>query len=144
MIKGIDTYILTSLLLFFLTIITLLIAYRSSRKGKKLSKEVERKEKALEAKSIDEIVKDLEQSIQEIEQKIEAGKPVFDKLKERLKNNAEQLEYIDVGLLPPTFSYDDRESLKEQVQEWAIEEGGVLVEDDLFFNIVFPHRVSDK
>ena len=33
---------------------------------------------------------------------------------------------------------------KEQVQEWAIEEGGVLVEDDLFFNIVFPHRVSDK
>ena len=126
MIKGIDTYILTSLLLFFLTIITLLIAYRSSRKGKKLSKEVERKEKALEAKSIDEIVKDLEQSIQEIEQKIEAGKPVFDKLKERLKNNAEQLEYIDVGLLPPTFSYDDRESLKEQVQECLEEQFEII------------------
>ena len=33
---------------------------------------------------------------------------------------------------------------KKQVQEWATEEGGVLVEDDLFFNIVFPHRVSDE
>ena len=32
---------------------------------------------------------------------------------------------------------------KEQVQKWATQEGGVLVEDDLFFSIVFPNRKSD-
>lgn len=40
--------------------------------------------------------------------------------------------------------YDKQTFTKEQVQQWATEEGGVLVEDDLFFNIVFPHRVSDE
>ncbi len=40
--------------------------------------------------------------------------------------------------------YDKQTFTKEQVQEWANQEGGVFTEDDLFFNIVFPHRVSDE
>ncbi|MFT6132552.1 MAG: hypothetical protein ACJAW2_001274, partial [Shewanella sp.] len=114
MLNELNPFQFISLLLSLLTSVTLFIAYSTSRKHKELRSEIERKEKALESKSVDEIVRELQQTFQEIEQKLFAGKPLFDKLTETLNHNADQLKYIDVGLLPPTFKFDERESLKEQ------------------------------
>jgi hypothetical protein len=117
MLNELNPYLFTSLLLFLLTLVTLFIAYSTSCKRKELTSEIERKEKALKSKSVGEIVRELQQSFQEVEQKLFAGKPVFNKLTETLNHNADQLKYIDVGLLPPTFKFDERESLKEQIEE---------------------------
>lgn len=117
MFKEVAPHQLTSLLLILLTVITLFITYVTSRKQKVLESEIERKEKALESKSVNEIVSELQQSFQEIEQKITAGKPVFDQLTGSLQHNTEQLKHIEVGLLPPTFRFDDRESLKKDIGE---------------------------
>ncbi len=117
MFKELEPYQLTSLILALFTAITLFLAYSTSRKRKALTSEIERKEQALESKSIDEIVSELQQSFKEVEEKIIAGKPIFEQLTESLEHNNEQLKYINVGLLPPTYKFDDRESLKEEVGE---------------------------
>lgn len=115
MFHELTPYQLTSLLLCVSTALVAFFVYSTSCKRKKLSNEIERREALLESKTVDEIVSDLEQSYQDIEKKIYAGKPILDQLTEPLKHNADQLKYIDVGLLPPTFKFDDREFLKEQI-----------------------------
>jgi hypothetical protein len=42
------------------------------------------------------------------------------------------------------YNYDKKSYTKTQVEEWADEMKGVVVEDDLFYRIVFPHRKTDK
>lgn len=116
-LKDLSPYQITWLLLIGSTIITLFIAYLTLRKRRSLSREIERKESALEAKSVDEIVIELQQSFQKIEQKTVEGKRVYDQLQEILKKNTGQLKYINAGLLPPTFKFDDRESLKKQIEK---------------------------
>lgn len=117
MFKEVDPQQLTSLLIILLTAMTFFIAYSTLRKRKELASEIERKQKALESKAVDEIVKELQQSFQEVEKKIDSGKPILNKLKGTLKHCEEQLNYIDAGLLPPAFKFDDRESLKGQIAE---------------------------
>ncbi len=117
MLKELDPYQLTSLLLILLTATIFYIANSTLRKRKVLASEIERKQKALESKSVEVIVNELQQSLQEVQQKIDSGTPIFNKLAGTLKHSSEQLKYIDVGLLPPTFKFDDREALKEQIDE---------------------------
>ena len=115
MFHELTPYQLTSLLLCVSTALVAFFVYLTSCQRKKLSNEVERREALLESKPVDEIVSDLKQSHQDIEKKICAGKPILDQLTESLKHNVDQLKYIDVGLLPPTFKFDDREFLKEKI-----------------------------
>ncbi|ETX09617.1 hypothetical protein MUS1_06740 [Marinomonas ushuaiensis DSM 15871] len=117
MLQELTPYQLTSLLLCLSTALIVFFIYSISQKRKKLSNEIGRRETLLESKSVNEIVSDLKQSYQDIEKKICAGKPTLDQLTEPLKHNSNQLKYIDVGLLPPTFKFDDREFLKEQISE---------------------------
>ena len=117
MLNELNIYQSTSLILFLFTALTLFMVYSTSRKRKELASEIARKEKVLEHKTVNEIVIELQQSFQNVQQKITTGKPIFDKLTKSLLNNAEQLKYIDVGLLPPTFKFDDREFLKKQTRE---------------------------
>jgi hypothetical protein len=117
MLKEVDAYHFVWLLLVMLTMSTLLAAYFASRKRKSLSIEIERKEKALKERPIDDIVQELQKSFEEIERKLNDGKPIYDKLLQTLSKNDDQLKYIDVGLLPPTFRFDDRESLKDQIEK---------------------------
>jgi hypothetical protein len=129
MLNDLEPQQLTSLLLFFITAITLFLYYFNSHKSKKLKIEIERKEKTLESKPLDQIVNELQLSFKEIEQKVIAGNPVFEQLNESLKHNTKKLEYIDVGLLPPTFKFDDRESLKVQIGE-CIEKQFIVIKRD--------------
>jgi len=117
MLQEVASHQLTWLLLMFSIVVCLFFVYSASRSRKELANEIQRKKNALKSKTVEEIVNELQESFQEVEQKLISGKPVFDKLKETLKHNADQLKYIDVGLLPPTFQFDDRESLKKQVEE---------------------------
>lgn len=115
MLKDFDAYQLTSLLLVILTMLTIFTAYSNYRKRKKLAIEIERKENALKEKPIEEIVQELQNTSEGFEVKLSSGKPIYDELLQTLKKNADQLKYIDVGLLPPTFKFDDREALKDQI-----------------------------
>jgi len=117
MIKDVDLNQLTWIVLTLLTAVTLVMAYFTFQKRKSLASEIERKEQALETKSVNEIVHDLQQSFQETEYKITDGRSIYEQLQEALKQNTQQLKYIDVGLLPPTFKFDDRESLKVKIEE---------------------------
>ncbi|NMP04658.1 DUF4041 domain-containing protein [Pseudoalteromonas arctica] len=108
---------LISLVLAVFTAVVIYMVYSTLYKQKDLISEIERKEKALENKSVDEIVSELRQLSHEIELKITNGKPIFEQLTQSLKKNTEQLKYIDVGLLPPTYKFDDPESLKKNIGE---------------------------
>jgi len=97
------------------TLIILFLTYSTSRTNKVLISDIERKERALAEKTAEQIVVDLQQAIQEVEQKIEAGKPVYSRLQKQVSLSREQLKYIDAGLLPPTFKFDDSQSLKDKI-----------------------------
>ncbi|WP_321284431.1 DUF4041 domain-containing protein [uncultured Vibrio sp.] len=116
MLEDFGSQQLTWLALNILTVTTLFIVYSNFRKCKSLESEIERKEEALKTKPVEQIVQDLQQSLQAVEKKITDGKTVYIQLEEALKKNAGQLKYIDVGLLPPTFKFDDRELLKSEIQ----------------------------
>jgi hypothetical protein len=96
-------------------VITLFKAHASKRNHKQLADENERKVNALKSKPVSVIVDELKQSCQNIEAKIASGMPVYNQVNDLLKENKGQLKYINVGLLPPTFKFDDRESLKIQI-----------------------------
>ncbi|WP_198419009.1 DUF4041 domain-containing protein [Motilimonas pumila] len=98
-----------------LTAIILFKVYSTSKKSKALASNVERKENALKEKAVEEIVQELVHSIQKVTQKLSDGRPVFSQLQDELSQNIEQLKYIDVGLLPPTFKFDDSQALKDKI-----------------------------
>ncbi|WP_299083928.1 DUF4041 domain-containing protein [uncultured Paraglaciecola sp.] len=126
MLKEIDLH---QSLWIALTVLTALIAfmiYSTSQKRKNLEKEIKRKNNALKEKCIDEIVSDLQQSLQQIELKVNDGKPIYNRLQEILEQNTAQLKFIDVGIFPPTFNFDDRESLKHKIEECLKEQFQVI------------------
>jgi hypothetical protein len=110
-------YQIISVLFIILTILNLFFVYSNSRKHAQIANEIRRKEKLLENKSVEEIVSELKQSFQVIKKKISAGQPVFQNVTETLRHNENRLVYIDAGLLPPTYKFDDSELLKEQINQ---------------------------
>ncbi|MCU7376424.1 hypothetical protein PEC18_38130 [Paucibacter sp. O1-1] len=74
-------------------------------------------EKLLENKSVEEIVSEMKKSFQDVQQKKSAGQSVFQQLTESLQHNKDRLTFIDAGLLPPAFKFDDTELLKEQINQ---------------------------
>jgi transcriptional regulator of met regulon len=52
-----------------------------------------------------------------IKVKMETGKPLLEKVKSAINTTEEDLKYINVGLLPPVFKFDDCESLKGLIAE---------------------------
>lgn len=115
MLKEVAAHQIIWLILTCLTFLTLLLAYSSVIMRKRFASEVQRKKDSLESKPIEVIIQELRESTQEVEQKLANGKLVHDKLQESIKLNNEQLKYIDVGLSPPAYKFDDSESLKAKV-----------------------------
>ncbi|WP_335908642.1 MULTISPECIES: DUF4041 domain-containing protein [Shewanella] len=130
MLKEVAAHQITWLILTCLTFLTLLLAYSSVIRRKRLENEVQRKEDALESKPIEVIVQDLQESIKKTEQNIANGKLVHDKLQELINLNNEQMKYIDVGLLPPVYKFDDSESLKAKVSECLEQQFRVINKGD--------------
>ena len=85
MLKEVAVHQITWLILTCLTFLTLLLAYSSVIRRKRLVTEVQRKEDALESKPIEVIVQEFRDSIKETEQNIASGKLFNDKLQELIK-----------------------------------------------------------
>ena len=130
MLKEVAVHQITWLILTCLTFLTLLLAYSSVIRRKRLVTEVQRKEDALESKPIEVIVQEFRDSIKETEQNIASGKLFNDKLQELIKLNNEQLKYIDVGLSPPVYKFDDSESLKAKISECLEQQFQVINKGD--------------
>lgn len=126
MLKEVDPFQLSWLLLIISTTLILFTAYLNSRKLKSLGNEIERKEKALEEQPVEEIIQELQKSFDAIEQKLNDGKNIYDQLLQTLNKSVDQLKYIDVGLLPPTFKFDDRESLKAQIEKCLSQQFNII------------------
>ena len=112
-----DPYIFSTVITAVLAISIFILALTKQSQSKTLANEIERKESALAEKSIEEIVQSLEITHKEISEKLSKGTSVFNQLKEKLQNTQNQIKHVDVGLLPPTYKFDDRESLKKQIAE---------------------------
>ncbi len=110
-------YQIITILLIIFTTLTLFFIYSNSKKRAQITNEIGRIEKLLEKKSVAEIVSDLNKSFQDVQQKKSAGQSIFQQLTESLRYNEDRLAFVDAGLLPPAFKFDDTELLKEQINQ---------------------------
>jgi hypothetical protein len=81
-----------------------------------------KKKHELEAIEIDEVIIKLKAEIKSIEVSIEKGEAVFNTLKAPLDESQMKYDLIELGLVPPTFSFDDSESIKEKIEECQLEQ----------------------
>ncbi|GEM78497.1 DUF4041 domain-containing protein [Vibrio superstes] len=110
-----ESYQLVWAVLLLLTFAMLLSVNSTQKKRKKLSKDIRRKKSALAKRPVEDIVQELKLEIGVIESKTANGRPVYARLKEELVNKEEQLKYINVGLFPPTYRFDDSQALKDRI-----------------------------
>jgi len=108
-----------SLILFILTILT-----RTDISSTKAS--ITKKKHELDALDIDEVIMKLKAEIKSIEVNIEKGEAVFQTLKAPLAESQMKYHLIELGLVPPTFSFDDSESIKEKIEECQVEQYKVV------------------
>lgn len=117
MFENTESYYFVWTGIAMLICIFLAFAGDAHRKQKKLLIDIKRKKQALEDTPVEKIVLELQAKAHDIEDKIKLGQPIYSKLKNGLTLKEEQLKYIDVGLFPPTFKYDDSQSLKNKISE---------------------------
>lgn len=110
-------YQIITILLIIFTTLNLFFIYSNSKKRVQITNEIGLIEKLLENKSVEEIVSEMKKSFQDVQQKKSAGQSVFQQLTESLQHNKDRLAFIDAGLLPPAFKFDDTELLKEQINQ---------------------------
>jgi len=113
--KTAEPYQLVWIVLTLWTFIFFLFARSTQKRCRELLEDIDRKKKALAGKSVEDIVQDLQNIIGDIETKIEHGRPIYSRLKSEVSKNKEQMNYINVGLFPPTYKFDDSQSLKDKV-----------------------------
>ncbi|MEZ9740005.1 DUF4041 domain-containing protein [Vibrio splendidus] len=113
--ETVEPYQLVWIVLALLTF-TFFLSTNSARKShRKLLEGIDKKKKALVEKSVEEIVLDLDSQISDIEAKIEHGKPIYSRLKDKATKNNGKMKFINVGLFPPAYKFDDSQSLKDKV-----------------------------
>lgn len=110
-----ESYQLVWIVLALLTLTFLLSTRSTKKKHKSLLEDIDKKQKALAEKSVEELVQELNNQISDVETKIEYGRPIFSRLKDEATKNKEQMKYINVGLFPPTYKFDDSQSLKDKI-----------------------------
>lgn len=117
MSETIETYHFAWVVLALLACTFFLFAMYTQRQSKNLFIDIDKKKQALVDSPVEEIVQNLQRKSDDIENKIERGQPIYLKLKNELALKKEQLKYIDAGLYPPTFKFDDSQSLKNKIAE---------------------------
>jgi hypothetical protein len=104
--------------------------YLSIRQHKLLTLDIDKKRKFLEQKSVEQIVQEIKEETATIIQKTSDGKTFYGQLIESLGDIKTQLKYINVDLLPPTFKFDDRETLKEEINRYLEKQYNVIKTGD--------------
>ena len=115
MLNDVSSYEPIWIVLSVLMVIILVMLHSTSKRGKILARNTERMENALKEKTVEEIVHEQQLLVQNVTQKLSDGSLIFSRLQDELSQNDEQLKYIEVGLLPPTFKFDDSQALKNKI-----------------------------
>jgi hypothetical protein len=97
------------------------------RKTKALILETESRKEILKEKSVAVINQEIIEKTAITFEKKESGELTLELLKEQLRDTSNQLKFIDVGLVPPTFKFDDSEALKEKIETVRKEQFQVIV-----------------
>lgn len=92
-----ESYQLVWIVLALLTLTFLLSTRSTKKKHKSLLEDIDKKQKALAEKSVEELVQDLNNQISDVETKIEYGRPIYSRLKDEATKNKEQMKYIKIG-----------------------------------------------
>jgi hypothetical protein len=95
----------------------LLSSLSTRKKNKQISLNNEEKKEALLKTPIIKLLGELDNEIKSTHAKIEAGKTPFKTLEERLKKSVNDLTFINAGLLPPVFKFDNSEDLKTEIKQ---------------------------
>ncbi len=101
----------------FLTLFFFLSFLSTRKKNKNIILDNEEKKEALLKTPITKLLGQLDNEIKSTHEKIEAGQIPFKALEERLKKSANDLTFINVGLLPPVFKFDNSEDLKSEIKQ---------------------------
>ncbi|MEO2266835.1 DUF4041 domain-containing protein [Pseudoalteromonas sp. YIC-656] len=117
MIEGIDIH--AYLWALFCGAIIVLAIKAKSNHTKRIEQiaETQRQKENLEKESVESQVSKLEDEFDEIEKKITSGQESFKTLEKTNSKLELEREYIEVGLLPPVYRFDDREELKAQINK---------------------------
>jgi len=106
--------VISSVTTVAITVFAFLSLFTDSKKSD-LELLIAEKEKILKEKQVEQIVEEYQNEINELEKMISSGTEHHSTLSGVLRKSARKVERIKVGLLPPTFKYDDSESLKKKV-----------------------------
>lgn len=105
-----------------ITLIFLFRAKSKSTKTDKVQSKIDFIRKSIEEESIDSQIEKLTNEQSETRQKIDSGTPILNKVIEAIKKTEEDLKFINVGLLPPVFKFDDCETLKAEIERCHAEQ----------------------
>lgn len=119
-------WVISVLLTIFLGVLNLI----KKRKTKALTLETESRKEILKEKPVAVINQEIIEKTAITLQKKESGELTLELLKEQLRDTSKQLRFIDVGLVPPTFKFDDSEALKEKIETIRKEQFQVIVRGD--------------
>lgn len=99
----------------FVAILFLIYTYNIYRKRLNIEKKNKFTLNELEAAPVENVVGELKEETESITLKITDGLEFLNKLNIELTKTDNVLKSIDAGVLPPTFAFNDRESLKEKI-----------------------------
>ncbi len=95
-----------------------------------LRREIQKLRKGIRSEPVIDAVQRLKSESQAVQGKIDAGRPIFERLQVRHVEVREKLRAIDVGLVPPTFRFDDDEKLKQRIDSAQAKQLRVILSGD--------------
>jgi hypothetical protein len=101
----------------FVAVLLLSLGIFLTKKHNKRAVYIAQKESDLVNFSIDEMLSDIDAQKGAINNKITQGQIVYNQLQEFLEKAQKKANHIDVGLIPPTFDFDDSEELKSAIYQ---------------------------
>lgn len=126
MLNGNDPYLLFAGVTFAISLMFVILAITKSKDRKVLSLETDRKRQILSEKIVEEAVAELNSAYEEVKKKVISGTDKHEQLSMFVNNVKEQAKLIDVGLLPPTFKFDDSESFKDVIKKHQLAQFDVI------------------
>ena len=128
--NGNEPQLLFAGMAFAISLIFVILAITKSRSRKVLAFETDRKRQILSEKTVEEAVAGLNSAYEEVNKKVISGTDKHEQLSMLVRDAKEQAKLIDVGLLPPTFKFDDSESFKGVIKKHQLAQFDVIVAGD--------------
>jgi hypothetical protein len=100
-----------------LTLFFLLSSLSIRKKNKKVTLDNEAKKETLLKTPIIKILEQLDNDIKSTQEKIDAGQAPFKTLEKQLDKSDNNLTFINSGILPPVFKFDNSEDLKANIKK---------------------------